>query len=407
MLYFLKNKGDCTGCTACKSSCPMHCIEMVRDSNGFYYPDANLDLCIHCSICEKVCPVRKEKPVNIQLMDRQIATAAICKSQEQWEKSASGGAFGSICDAFAQKYQGKLFVYGARFNGLYVEHCGMPYPSIDEFKKSKYVQSDMKNCFQEIRDRLENGYAVLFSGTPCQVAGLRCSLGKTYENLLCVDLICHGVGSPSVFENYLKEKSIANHKEIISYTFRVKKAFLGNYTRYRSRIEYADGSVEEEVEDPYNRLFLNQLCLRESCGACCRFRTQFRWGDLTIADFNNFIRTFPEQKDSRGYSSIVANTEAGAQILRLLPEFMIVLDCDVETIIKTNPLFACTTPENPKRKEFFDDFRAGNSIVDLTKKYAPKKREPLYVWIKRHLPFSFKYAIFKNFCRIKDIEVDP
>lgn len=401
MLYFLKGKVDCTGCTACKNICPIHCIEMVRDQNGFLYPEANSNQCIHCGACEKVCPVRKARPVNIKLLNKQIATAAICKSQEQWQKSSSGGAFGSICDAFAQSHQGKLFVYGAKFNHLYVEHCGLPYPNIDEFKKSKYVQSDMQNCFLEVRNQLENGYAVLFSGTPCQVAGLRCFLGKVYKNLLCVDLICHGVGSPAVFTKYLKEKEISENKEICSYTFRVKKAFLGNYPRHRSRIQYTDGTSEEMIEDPYNRLFLNQLCLRDSCGEHCRFRDQARWGDLTIADFNNFIRTFPQQKDNRGYSSIIANTEAGLEILMQLPKFMNLFNCDVETIIKTNPLFAHTTPENPEREQFFADFRAGHSINDLCQKYVPRKHEPLYAWIKRHLPFSFKYLVFQNIRNLK------
>lgn len=401
MLYFLEEKEDCTGCTACKSICPTQCIKMVRDPNGFLYPEAALNHCIHCGACEKVCPVRKAKPVNIEPLSQQIAVAAICKSQEQWEKSTSGGAFGSICDVFAQKHQGKVFVYGARFKGLYVEHCGLSYPEIDGFKKSKYVQSDMQNCFREIHDQLENGCAVLFSGTPCQVAGLKSFLGKAYENLLCVDLICHGVGSPTVFAHYLKEKEIAEGKKISSYTFRVKKAFFGNYARYLSRIQYADGSEKDELEDSYNRLFLNQLCLRNSCGEHCRFRTQYRWSDLTIADFNNFIRTFPECKDNRGYSSIVANTEKGTEILEQLPKLMNVLNCDIDTIIKWNPLFAHTTPENPKRNDFFIDFCEGKSITELCERYAPKKREPLDAWIKRHLPFSFKYAVFQGIRAIK------
>lgn len=401
MLYFLKGKEDCTGCTACKSICPVRCIEMIRDLNGFLYPEADDNYCIHCNACEKVCPVRKEAPINMNPLNHQVAAAAICKDPQKWESSASGGAFSSICDVFAQDHPERVFVYGAMFHGLSVEHCGRLYPNIDGFKKSKYVQSDLKNCFLEVQDKLKNGYAVLFSGTPCQIAGLRCFLGKPDNNLLCVDLICHGVGSPLVFSNYLAEKECAENKKIESYTFRVKKDFLGNYERHRSRVQYADGSVEEEVEDPYNRLFLNQLCLRDSCGESCRFRNQNRWGDLTIADFNNFIRTFPQQKDSRGYSSIIANTEKGLSILNRLPEFMTVLNCDIEVIKQTNPLFARTTPENPRRAEFFADFRAGDSIAALCRKYAPKKKEPLYVWIKRHIPFNLKYRVFQIVTNIR------
>lgn len=404
MLYFTVSKDKCTGCTACKTICPTQCISMKKDEEGFLYPYADESKCIHCKACERVCPMLKIHSDDAQKRIDQFAAAAICKDYSDWEKSASGGAFKSICDVFAEMNSGRpLRVYGAAFNQLYVEHKGEEYPDIEEFHKSKYVQSDMKNCFYEIKQDLIEGKAVVFSGTPCQVAGLKCLLKKDYENLLCIDLICHGVGSPMVFSDYLREKEKQTGKRITAYTFRTKKKKWGNYERYRSIVNYSDGSVEAEVEDPYNRLFLNQLCLRDCCGENCQFRTSERWGDLTIADFNNFIRSFPKQKDNRGHSTIVVNTEKGRSVYERLPEFMTLLPCSLDNIAKNNPLFVRSTSGNPARNRFFSDYKMGTSVIELSNKYAPKKREPALIWIRKHIPFRVKYIIYKVLCKLKGV----
>lgn len=396
MLYFTTGKEKCAGCTACKTICPTQCISMKRDEEGFLYPCADTSKCIHCGACESVCPILKKASDTAEGRINQFAAAAICRNQNDWEQSASGGAFKSICDGFAEMNSGKpVRVYGAAFNQLYVEHKGKEYPEIREFHKSKYVQSDLKNCFSEIKQDLIEGKAVVFSGTPCQVAGLKCLLKKDYENLLCIDLICHGVGSPTVFSDYLSEKEKQTGKKIISYTFRTKKKKWGNYERHRSIVEYSDGSVEAEVEDPYNRLFLNQLCLRDCCGENCHFRNLERWGDLTIADFNNFIRSFPDQKDNRGHSTIVVNTEKGRSVYERLPEFMTLLPCSLDNIAKYNPLLVRSTSGNPDRERFFKDYEKGESVIELSDKYAPKRKEPISIWIKKHIPFEVKYTAYK------------
>lgn len=393
MLYFIKDKKNCTGCTACYSACPKNCIEMIRDVRGFLYPEANGDICTNCGMCEKVCPILKNGRVENSLIEQE-AVAAIIKDMEKWKLSTSGGAFECICEAMSKR-RNKVVVYGAVFDGLYVKHVGAVYPDIQKMYKSKYVQSDMEGCFREIREKLKNGENVIFSGTPCQNAGLKSFLLKEYDNLFCIDFICHGVGSPKVFDNYIKERELKKKKKISEYIFRYKLKRFGDYKRYISKIIYEDRSYEYEEMDEYNNLFLNQLCLRDCCGETCKFRNQKRWSDITIADFNNFRGIFPDIYDSRGYSSVIVNTEKGKQIFEMLVDNMNLYRCRIEDIKKENPLFCRTTAENPKRDEFFEDYINGMTISCLNKKYVSGEKRPLKYYIADNTPYLAKYVLRK------------
>lgn len=395
MLYFTESKVECTGCTACKAICPKQCIQMKKDEKGFLYPVANQVECINCGACEKVCPIKNGKWPVKQDYTEQFAAAAITKNSELWEKSASGGAFIELCDAFADGEKESVYIFGAMFEGLRVVHAGKSLEDAVCFCKSKYVQSDMQNCFLEIKKLLAEGKKVIFSGTPCQNAGLKMFLGDNTENLLNIDFICHGVGSEDVFYRFLKEKSEDKKKKIQEYTFRSKKKIHGNYVRHLSKIKYDDGSCEYTVEDNYNKLFLNQLCLRDCCGEACPYRNQNRCSDITIADFNNFSRTFPEVFDCRNYSSVIVNTEKGRQTFENLRERMTLYPCDLSVIKTYNPLFEKTTPENKLRAQFFADFEAGMSIESLCKRYVPTQKNKPVSYIKQRTPYFIKYWVFR------------
>ena len=392
MLYFTKEKKDCTGCTACKAICPVTCIDMVKDELGFPYPVADLSLCIHCGLCEQVCPMRQDEPVQLEDRVPPMAYAAITNDDVIWRASASGGAFSEISRNFASGNE-ETVVYGAAFNELMVEHQGLPITWIQAFHRSKYVQSDMKECFREIKAHLKGDRTVVFSGTPCQNAGLRMYVGREYSNLLCVDLVCHGVGSPDVFAAYLREKGTAAGKGVYSYEFRTKKRSWGNYPRYRSEIRYTDGESEAQVEDPYTRLFLRQLCLRNCCGENCRFRSATRWSDLTIADFNHLSRVFPKVRDGRAYSTIIASTRKGADIVAALHQRMRVMPCELSDVVRYNPLFARQAPGNPNRDAFFEAFVLGTPVLRLAEQYAQKQRATITGWIVRHFPYGLKYLV--------------
>ena len=191
MLYFMKEKMQCTGCSACYNICPTKCITMEKDEEGFLYPIAS-DRCVHCGKCETVCSAVNKKNDGGSTLPE--AYCALTKDNKVWKQSASGGTFTEICKAWNI---GDSVFCGATWNGLNIEHkCVQGIGNIGLLRRSKYVASDTKNVFREVKDYLIVGKRVVFCGTPCQVAGLKLFLGKEQENLLLIDLICHGVGSP-------------------------------------------------------------------------------------------------------------------------------------------------------------------------------------------------------------------
>ena len=394
MLSFIKDKKNCTGCTACMAVCPIDCIKMIPDDEGFLYPSINHH-CIECGKCERVCPIASERTQRFSDID-QHAYAGISKDEHVWINSSSGGAFTEICNSFGDE---ATIIFGSKLREKAVEHSYVVgVENISEFRRSKYVQSYLGMCFREVETFLKQGEKVVFAGTPCQVAGLRSYLKKDYEQLLCIDLICHGVGSPRVFQEYLNYRSMQRGVDIKSYSFRHKRSFMGNIKLYVSRIEYVDGKIEYINKDDYNRLFLSQLCLRKSCGPNCRFRNRNRMGDITLADFKNKHRVFPWLYDYRNYSTIIVNSRIGENIIPRLKERMDLLPCGIDAIGKYNPLFCRTTEGNPLRDDFFSDFKSGVPFAELIEKYLPNKSFR-HVHIKESIPYNMRLFIIRVFGR--------
>ena len=396
---FLKKKSDCTACSSCVASCPVQCITMQADGKGFLYPVIDEQKCIHCHRCERVCPAL-HAPNTPQNLDARPTFAGITRNSTVWEDSTSGGAFSEICHAWSKNDADNTWVFGASFENLRVVHKGALLEDISLFRKSKYVQSQIGTCFCQIKKLLEENKRVIFSGTPCQVAGLRNFLGKDYLNLLCIDLICHGVGSPAVFERYLIELEHKTDKKICDYMFRAKRSYWGNFLRHQSKVTYEDNSVRYYIEDNYNKLFLKQLCLRDSCGEHCRYRQVKRYGDFTIADFNAFPTVFPRVNDGRNYSTLICNTAKAMTLLPTLEQTMQLLPCSLEKIIQYNPLLARSTPENPQRPACLQDFEKGLSVEQLVDKYVIKSRFSILACLKRHTPFTVKHFIFRVYKRL-------
>ena len=379
---------SCTGCSACFSICPRHAIRMDVDEKGFEVP-AVADTCIECGLCEKTCPIKAEKPVS--LCETQEAYAGISLDEGTWRSSSSGGAFSCLIECYLNTIPENCpcIVFGAAFESLKVKHIGVGPGGIGPLRKSKYVQGSIGDSFLQTKKALDNGIAVIFSGTPCQIAGLRSYLGKDYELLLCIDFVCHGVGSPKVFEDCMNEEGRANGKLVTGYSFREKRNRFGNYSRYVSKYTYEDGSERLVEMDCYNRLFLSQLCLRDCCGENCAFRNQYRLGDITLADLNGKNQIFPSLDDPRPYSSFVVNTKKGRRVCSFLGSRMNLLPMDVEDVKKYNPLFCRTLPENPARKSFFEEYIMGISVDELADTYAPKHFS-VKSWLAANLPWQLK-----------------
>lgn len=350
MLDFNPNKINCTGCAACYSTCPVHCITMKRDEEGFLYPEAS-DTCIHCGLCENVCPSFFPKPKNDYV---QKAVGAVAKDDVIWRRSASGGAFSEICRVWADN---NTLIVGAVWDGLKVHHVGLSgFESIAPLCKSKYVSSAIEDTFIEIRDALKEGRKALFCGCPCQVAGLKAFLRKDYDGLLTIDLICHGQGSPSVFEACMRNLSNQFGDEIQQYEFRAKRKwyeedYITHINTYKSEYYLK--------KDPYMQLFLSQNALRPSCGKNCKYRDSRRPGDITIADLKGLAQLFPDlEYTKKNWSTIVCNTQKGEGCVQQLSKTMEIRPITVDDVVKFNPLFAKQTWFSKDRDSFFADFEA-------------------------------------------------
>lgn len=318
------NKSKCCGCGACQQICPKCCIRMVEDTEGFLYPEVDASLCIGCKLCEKVCPELNEGLERLPLK----LYAAINEDDEIRKASSSGGIFSALAEAIIA--DGGV-VFGARFN----EHWEVVHGYTDnveglaDFRGSKYVQSRIGTSFHDAKKFLQQGRKVLFSGTPCQIAGLKNYLRRDYENLMTVDFICHGVPSPKVWREYLKEEVAQQHNGkdsvlprpipereflIKDISFRDKKFGWKKYS-FALTLSTTNGSGEEIqfcshkplTESPYLRAFLVNLFLRPSCYACSANAGKSGSG-ITIGDFWGINNALPDLDDDKGISLVLDYT---------------------------------------------------------------------------------------------------
>lgn len=390
MLPFTQDQTKCTGCSACMAACPIQCISMIEDEEGFLYPVA-AENCISCRKCESVCPIGCIKTSKIEY--KQTAYCAVTKNRNVWMRSASGGAFSEICLAFGDS---NTIVFGAAWDGLRVHHRSVEgVDNIAILCKSKYIASNPEHVFSEVKNHLRLGKKVVFCGTPCQVAGLKKYIGKEQDNLLLIDFICHGVGSPKVFDACIRNLSTQFGGEIESYEFRAKRGAFE--TDHMQKISSKKQKKLFIKDDPYIQLFLRQLCLRPSCGSNCHFRSSDRQGDITIADFKGLAEVFPQLSMSkRNYSSIIVNSVKGAKVVEELYKSMNIYECTLEDIKRYNPLFYRHTDPSTERDAFFSDFLADPQLA-IEKWCAPSNEATMTlkqrIW--KVLPRAVRVYIYK------------
>lgn len=315
----IKRKQDCCGCTACEQICGREAISMKSDSIGFLYPVIDEKLCNDCQLCNKICPINKELSIRIP----QHIYALKNKDLNVRLQSSSGGVFSILAKETISR--GGV-VYGAIFDREWnVVHSRIDnLDDIVKFQGSKYVQSKLGETFKQIKIDLNSGKKVLFSGTPCQVAGLLSYLRKKYENLTTVDFVCHGVPNPKIWNDYLMENvsavwqdakvpfsSSQNHMSLIKdIRFRDKSK---GWQKYRFVLSIAKASAEGDGssvssclneycwDNEYMSLFLNDYILRPSCHEC-HFRNGKSGADYTIADYWGIERFYPDFFDDNGVS---------------------------------------------------------------------------------------------------------
>ncbi len=325
---------SCTGCTACADICPRACITMKPDQRGFVHPEINPSQCIGCLRCQNACPI--ETPLQLPGQESIIYAGKSLNDQNRIA-SSSGGVFSELVSLVLKK--GGI-VCGAAFDEAFtVKHCFAE--TMDQaaaFRGAKYAQSDLSGIFPRLREQLDRGRLVLFSGLPCQVGGLLGFLGKRYPNLICVDFVCHSVPSPEFWRRYLKYRSEMNGhgKSPLSVSMRSKETGWSRY-RYSVQMRFPHGTYSAiSKDDPYMKLFVNGCLSRESCGSC-RFKGIDRLSDITLGDCWGVWDFDPEYDDDKGVSLIIVHSKLGQELLTETRDTLSFHKIEAEEAIKRNP----------------------------------------------------------------------
>lgn len=322
---FAINYENCTGCGACVQRCPKQCISWTTKEFDFRYPQVDEATCINCGLCEKVCPIDKELKAPIV----QKAYAAVHKDSSVLEKSTSGGAFTALADTI---FSQDGVVYGAAMlNGMQVKHIRTENrTTFAELRSSKYLQSDTGTTYQMVEQDLKQGKVVLYSGTPCQIDGLKCFLRKEYENLYTADIVCHGVGSQAYFDRYM-EFAKERYGKIKALRFRSKEyagwscgggVVVVGTSNSEKKIPYRD------FDNYYYSYFLSGDIYRKCCYSC-KYANTKRAGDFSLGDYWGVEALNLPLQTENGCSLLLVNNERAEKLLET------VVDLDkVETTIE-------------------------------------------------------------------------
>lgn len=392
-MILFENKEKCCGCGSCMNSCPKNAITMKKDASGILFPEINEELCVDCGICFKSCAFQNIKETNLPIK----VYGAARKDKEKLLASASGGLFAVIAEKFIA--DGGL-VFGAamlrRNDKPYVEHILVEKKeNLPEIYRSKYVQSNTADSFKSVKSLLESGKKVLYSGTPCQIAGLKGFLKKNYSNLYTVDIICHGVPSMDFFQSYIKHIENKRNITITEYNFRDKSMGwgpVGSYTfidkngnEHTKKINFYDSS--------YYHMFINSQNYRQSCYNC-KYTCSHRPGDITLGDYWGFSVKHPDAvisgggkiDEKSGVSSVIVSTEKGKVLLDSVENEILLHESTFENAAALNPQLR----KPCKKDNMYDDIMriysdGGYAMVE--KFYAPVlRKKKLKQTIKKLVP---------------------
>lgn len=341
---------DCTGCECCIAACGTRCISMVKDQHGFYYPYVETERCVNCGACEKTCPV-------LNLAENKTYSSSIyaCRANdvEIVKDSSSGGLFTIIAN---HVLDAGGYVCGASWNNDYsVVHKVIDDKShLADLRGSKYVQSHTADALSILRKLKRNGSSLLFVGTPCQVAGAKRLLGSAPQtDMIFVEVVCHGVPSPGVFGQYVKELESDYHSKISSLNFRDKSAGWKSY-RFKASFKNGETFEQEGRKNPYLCGFVNNLFLR-SCCFSCKFKCFKSGADITLGDFWGVeLLKNHEYMDDRGVSLVCLNSALGEDIFSAIKHNLIdITATDLNIASRTNSCIVRSTEYNLRSERFY------------------------------------------------------
>ena len=400
-------KKDCCGCTACMNICQISAIQMISDEYGFAYPRIEADKCIECGFCVKACPLKNKE----NLVDP-IFTKVAVTSHTDVLQSASGGAFASFAKSFIN--DGGI-VYGCSMEvmegKLTPRHIGVEdMEGLLKLYGSKYVQSQMGNIYHAVRQKLNTGRLVLFSGTPCQVDGLHHFLKKDYNNLLTIDIICHGTPGIKLFQDYITVLERRLGGKVVDFKFRDKTYGWG----YTGKVSYEKhGRIKSkrifDKESSYYTLFLKSYIYRDSC-YYCKYAGKKRASDITIGDYWDIEKVHPELVEcgkvdpQRGVSCLLVNTNKGKEFLVKYRQGFLLFDSSFEKAATGNEQLCKPTKMDNNRDLVFNIYKTEG--YDGIERWYRKQQglKEYFRRIKRRIPKRIRAQLKKKLMHFKNIK---
>lgn len=365
MAINITEKEKCCGCTACYSTCPQRCISMNPDEEGFLYPVVDSEKCIECGMCETVCPVQHGFKKNAVINGYVVRN----KNNDILNASTSGGVFsalaanclkkgghvfGAICD------EDRVIKHIEIFENLERSTC---------FKGSKYVQSYLGESFRRIKELLNEGQYVLFSGTSCQVTGLKNYLREEYENLLLVEVICHGTPSPKLWREYVDFQEGRNQSRIKDVNFR-KKTYGYHSSTMAIHFENGRNYTGSARVDMMLKCFFKEISSRPSCYQCI-CKGELRAADISIYDCWHAGELINRKDDDKGYTNVLVNTSKGEAVLREEYNLLEVHPVDWKRAIELDGIMITKQPIPHKNRPEFYVYLNEHGIRAAVNRYIP------------------------------------
>ncbi len=375
-------ENKCCGCGACSQICPKSCITMLENDRGFLVPDVNLDLCVNCGMCIGICP-EKGQPEAYSVKN---AYACVAVDMDIVKASTSGGVFRVLADRILSV--GGV-IYGCSWNDrIEAKHIRIEkICELHKIQQSKYVQSDTNKTFSMAKSDLENGICVLYSGTACQIAGLRKFLGKEYDNLYTLEVACHGVPSPGLFRKYIQWTEEKNGERVISFQFRNKeKHKKGEHYKFCVNFDSGRRKFFSAIEDPYYGSFLKGRTLRKTCYDC-KYKGEQRVADFSLSDYWGIEKEHSSFPAKNGVSAVMVNTEKGERLFNSIKDSLVCKETTFNQIVSHNKSII-SSAKCEESKQLCNIYAENNVLFkNLKPAFSIKNR------LKSILPENLKYLL--------------